>query len=132
MELCIPVVSDEVVRAATPEPLSEPVPSTVVPSLKVTVPVGVPVAGAVAVTVAVKVTVWPKAEGFVSDVTVVDVLAAFTVMFGLVLAVFVLSVASEAVIVQVPVVFSFTLKLFVPATRAASAGSVALVSVEVV
>ena len=48
---CDPAVSVVVVKVAMPEPLSVPVPSAVVPSLKVTVPVGMPAA---AVTVAVR------------------------------------------------------------------------------
>ena len=44
-----------------------------------TVPVGVPVAGETAATVAVKVTLWPFADGFCDDVTVVVVLPLFTV-----------------------------------------------------
>jgi len=56
---CAPLaVIAVVVKVATPEPLSEPVPSWVVPSVNVTVPVGVllPEDG---VTVAVKVTDCP-------------------------------------------------------------------------
>jgi|SRR5882672_6364996 len=52
-----PVESEEVVKVATPEPLTATVPSVDVPSLKATFPVGVPVEeGEVSVTVAVKVT----------------------------------------------------------------------------
>lgn len=60
------------------------------------------------------------------------VVALLTVIDGLVLAVFVGSVMSEAVTVAVvPPVFSVTLKFFVPAANAASAGNVALASLEV-
>lgn len=38
--LCEPTASDVVVKVATPEALSVPVPKDVVPSMKVTVPVG--------------------------------------------------------------------------------------------
>src|SRR5256885_2053468 len=56
----------------------------------------------------------------------------FTVMGGLVLAVWVRSVLSVAVIVGVPTVLRVTLKLCVPALRAALAGNVALLSLEVI
>ena len=49
---------------------------------------------------------------------------ALTVMVGLVFAVFVPSVRSVAVTVRVPAVFERDLKVCVPATRAALAGSV--------
>ena len=49
-------------------------------------------------------------------------------MDGLVLAVLLPSVLSVAVIVAVPPVFKVTLKVCVPAVKAAAAGSVALVS----
>ena len=55
---------------------------------------------------------------------------AFTWIAGLVLAVFVPSVTSLAVIVRLPAVFSVTLKVFVPAASDAFAGSVAFASVE--
>jgi hypothetical protein len=57
---------------------------------------------------------------------------ALTVMLGLVLAVFVPSVASVAVTVAVPAVFAVTLKVLVPATRVAFAGKVAFASLEVI
>jgi len=47
--------------------------------LNCTVPVGVPEPGAVAVTVDVKVIDCPKTEGFVDELTAVDVLSLFTV-----------------------------------------------------
>ena len=57
---------------------------------------------------------------------------AFTVMFGLVLAVLVPSMMSVAVTVFVPVaLFSVTLNVCVPAASAAFAGRVAVVSLEV-
>jgi hypothetical protein len=73
---CDPTASVDVVNVALP-PLSVPVPSTLVPSLKVTIPVGVPeVAG---LTVAVKVTAWPNTDGFAEETTDVEVAALFTV-----------------------------------------------------
>ena len=51
---------------------------------------------------------------------------------GLVLAVMPVCVVSEAVTVQVPAVLLVTLKVLVPATRAALAGKVALASLEVI
>jgi hypothetical protein len=65
-----------------------------------------------------------------------DVMASFatapalTVMDGLVLEFFVLSVTSVAVIVWLPAVFSVTLRVPVPVTRAESAGSVAFESLD--
>src|SRR5437867_267213 len=56
----------------------------------------------------------------------------FTVIRGLVFAVFVPSVISVAVRVLVPAVFSVTLNVCVPEASAAFAGRVALVSVEVI
>ncbi len=58
---------------------NSPMPIDVVPSRNVTVPVGVPAPGFTALTVAVKVTFWPNTDGLTEDVTVVDVLALFTV-----------------------------------------------------
>ena len=55
-----------------------------------------------------------------------------TLMFGLVLAVFVPSVASLAVTVFEPTVLSVTLNVFVPATSAPFAGSVAAPSLDVI
>ena len=57
---------------AWPAALNVAVPIVVAPSRNATVPVGVP---AEPVTVAVKVTLWPAADGFREDVTVVLVLA---------------------------------------------------------
>ena len=70
--------SELVVSVAWPA-LSVPVPSVAAPSMKVTVPVGVPAAGATGVTVAVNVTDCPDTDGFTDDVTVVELLALFTV-----------------------------------------------------
>src|SRR5437870_3667076 len=67
----LPMLRDEVVNLAWPEPSSVPDPRVVIPSLKVTVPVGVPAAGASDVTVAVKVTDWPKTEVAGEALTVV-------------------------------------------------------------
>src|SRR5262249_9233064 len=58
--------------------------------------------------------------------------ALFTVVFGLVSAVFDGSVASLAVTVLVPAVLRVTLKVPVPVTRAALAGSTALASDDVI
>src|SRR6266540_3410745 len=57
---------------------------------------------------------------------------ALTVIDGLVLAVLLESVRSVAVTVRLPTVFMVTLKVCVPATRAALAGSAALASEEVI
>src|SRR5436190_2592046 len=57
---------------------------------------------------------------------------ALTVTAGLVLAVLVPSVMSLAVTVRLPAVFKVTLKLFVPATKAALAGRTAFASEEVI
>jgi hypothetical protein len=57
---------------------------------------------------------------------------AFTVIGGLVLAVFVPSVISVAVTVQLPAVFNVTLNVRVPATNAAFTGNVAFASLEVI
>ena len=63
-------------------PLSVPVPSVVVPSMKVTVPLGPPAAvvpGAFTLTVAVKVTDCPDDDGLEEEETVMLVLAWLTV-----------------------------------------------------
>jgi hypothetical protein len=52
----VPVVSDDVVRAAWPELFRVTLPRVVLPFLKVTEPAGTAVPGAFATTVAVKVT----------------------------------------------------------------------------
>src|SRR5271166_1608110 len=59
--------------------LNVPMPIDVPPSLKVTVPVGVPAPGLVTLTVAVNVTLWPNTDALTALVTVVVVLAVFTV-----------------------------------------------------
>jgi len=74
----LPTESNEVANVALPA-LKLAVPNVAAPSRNVTVPVGVPVAGATALTVAVKVTAWPKTDGFTDEVTVVKLLALFTV-----------------------------------------------------
>ena len=66
----MPMAREEIAKVAAP-PLSVPVPSVVLPSLKVTLPVGVPLPGATAVTVAVNVTDCPKTEGLAEEVTAV-------------------------------------------------------------
>ena len=73
--LCVPVVSAEVEKAATP-PLRACDPNFVVPSIKFTVPVGVPVVEDF--TVAVNLTVFPEVDGFSEDTTVVEVFALVT------------------------------------------------------
>ncbi len=75
---CDPCAKVELANVATPA-FSVPVPSVVTPSLNVTVPVAVPLPGETAATVAVNVTDWPDTEGFAEDVSVVVVLAWFTV-----------------------------------------------------
>src|SRR5947207_2102506 len=57
---------------------------------------------------------------------------AFTVIEGLVLEVLVPSLMSLAVTVRLPVVFSVTLNVFVPVTKAALAGNAAFTSLEVI
>jgi hypothetical protein len=74
---CLPAVSVEVEKVATPPLFRELEPSVVAPSKKLTVPVGVPVPGAV--TIAVNVTVAPDTEGFTSAVSVVAVETCMTV-----------------------------------------------------
>ena len=54
----------------------------------------------------------------------------FTVMSGLVLGLLLASVTFVAVTVKLPLVFNVTLKDFVPATRAALDGSVAVESLD--
>lgn len=77
---CEATESKEVLKVATPEPFSGPVPNVFVPSLKVTVPVGVPVLPVeLSVTVAVNVTELLNTEGFCDELTVVLVLAWLTV-----------------------------------------------------
>lgn len=71
--LCVPPDKDEVLKVATPDPFSVPVPSVVVTSLNVTVPVGVPEAPPLAVTVALKVTDWPSVDGLLFEVSDVEV-----------------------------------------------------------
>jgi hypothetical protein len=67
-----------VLKVATP-PLSVPVPSVVLPSVKVTVPVGVPAPGELALTVAVSVTAWPKTAEVGEVLSAVVVAARLTV-----------------------------------------------------
>ena len=74
----VPTARLEVENATVP-PMSVPVPSVAVPSRKVTVPVGVPAPGVFTLTVAVNVTLWPKAEGLVSEATLVVVASGLTV-----------------------------------------------------
>jgi hypothetical protein len=73
---CVPPDSADVVSVAVP-PLSVPVPSVVPPSWNVTVPASVPVADDV--TLAVRVRAVPKMEGLFDEVTVVVLVALFTV-----------------------------------------------------
>ena len=64
--LLVPTDNVVVLKVATPEAFSVPVPRTVVPSLNETVPEGVP--GELTVTVPVNVTDWPKIEEVVLEV----------------------------------------------------------------
>lgn len=74
--VCVPTVSDEVLKVATPLPFKDTAVPRLLPlSLNCTVPDGVP---ALAVTVAVNVTDCPKSDGFTDELTVV-VVAAVTV-----------------------------------------------------
>lgn len=67
----LPVANELLEKVATPLALTATLDASVVePSAKVTEPVGVPEP---LVTVAVKVTNWPGADGFVDDVSAVDV-----------------------------------------------------------
>ena len=76
---CVPTVSVDVVKVATPPLFKVPVPRTVVPSRKVTVPVGVP--EVLEVIVAVNVTGVPlDAEAAELINAVVVATAAFGVM----------------------------------------------------
>ncbi len=75
--LCAPTLNDGVVNMAEPLLRATGEPRLLPPSLNCTVPVAVP-----GVTVAVKVTDWPKTEGLLFEVTVVEVLAWFTVCVG--------------------------------------------------
>jgi hypothetical protein len=76
---CEPVVKEEVANVATPGfPVSGPVPRVVTPSKNVTVPVGVEVPGETSVTVAVNVTLWPGAEGFTLEPSVLVVVESTT------------------------------------------------------
>jgi hypothetical protein len=59
--------------------LSATVASVVAPSLNVTDPPGVPAPPPEALTAAMNVTDWPKTDGFVDDVTTVELGEAFTV-----------------------------------------------------
>ncbi len=81
----MPVDSVEVENVAVVTPAvvdTAPVPNVVVPFLKVTVPVGLAAAvlpGLFTVMVAVNVTGWPGVDGFADELTLVLVLAWFTV-----------------------------------------------------
>ncbi len=75
--LCVPGDKDEVARVAVPLLNVTGAPRLLPPSLNCTVPVAVP-----GVTVAVKVTDWPKTEGLLFEVTVVEVLVWLTVCVG--------------------------------------------------
>ena|SRR5579884_1223411 len=80
--LWLPTLKLDVEQVACPEPLRACAPQPVMvapPSLKFAVPVGVPAPGRLAVTVAVKVTLCPKTDGLADELTVVVVLAWFTV-----------------------------------------------------
>src|SRR5262249_36198678 len=72
-------VSEDVVNVATPEPFTALVATSEPSIVNTTEPVGVPDPGATATTVALNVTLWPTTEGFAGEVTLVIVLAGFTV-----------------------------------------------------
>jgi hypothetical protein len=74
----LPTARADVVKVATPAPLSVPAPIGLPPSRKVTVPVGVPAPGATGETVAVNITDWPETEGLTDEVTAVVVFALLT------------------------------------------------------
>src|SRR5215204_6548051 len=86
--LCEPLVSDDVDKAAMPEPFSTAVPRLVTPSKNSTEPLGVPPEE---LTVAVKVTLLPVFDGFNEETNVVLVATGVTVKF-----------THQAVIVEVP------------------------------
>ncbi len=71
MTVCEPTARVLVLKVATPELSSVPVPSVVVPSMKSTVPVGVPAPEVPAATVAVNVTEEPEMLGLGLEVKVV-------------------------------------------------------------
>ena len=71
-----PTARVDVVKVACPDPLSEPEPSVLAPSLKVTVPNGIP---PLELTTAVNITDCPNADGLIEEETVVVVAAGFTV-----------------------------------------------------
>jgi hypothetical protein len=73
---CIPTARVEVVKVATPDPFSVPVPRVVVPSINVTLPVGVSLLGE---TVAVKVTLLPTVILLAVVISAVVVLSVVTV-----------------------------------------------------
>ena len=72
----VALLSVVVLKVATPELFSVPVPRVVAPFRKVTVPVGV--GPEAAVTVAVKVTLVPAFAGLSEEVTLLEVLALNT------------------------------------------------------
>src|ERR1700687_3734839 len=73
--LCVPPVSAEVGKVATPLPLTGELPIFVVLSKKFTVPVGVPLK-TTDVTIAVKLTACPNVDGFGEEVSAVVVCPA--------------------------------------------------------
>jgi hypothetical protein len=80
--LCVPTESEDVENVAEP-PLKETGdPRFTPPSMNCMVPVVVPDPGATAETVAVKVTACRKTEGFVSEVTAVELEAWLTICVG--------------------------------------------------
>ena len=76
----MPAASDETAALLAVPPESVAAAPKLTPFvLNCTVPLGVPAPGATAVTVAVKVTACPTNEGFVEELTAVELLALFTV-----------------------------------------------------
>ena len=105
----MPSVSAVVVRIAWSgfAWFSVAVPSVFAPSLKVTVPGGVPLPPPLAATVAVSITDCPTTDGLGDEVTVVVVLAAFTVCDA---------------VAELPLKFEFVLKVAVTVLAPAVGG----------
>ena len=80
--VCAPTLNAAVEKVAMPPTPTPPEPIDVPLSKKVTVPDGLPAPGATAATVTVKVTLCPNTDGFGAEVTLVVVLALFTVCVG--------------------------------------------------
>jgi len=105
VRLWLPALKAEVVKVATPEAFSVPVPNEVVPSLNVTVPLGVPPPE---VTVAVNVTAPPYVDGLGNDVRDVELVAAMTVCVN----------AADVLVVKFPSLPYAAVRLWLPAFNA--------------